>query len=381
MKKHKLYLFTFLAITIVVVASGILGAHQLYQTSKYSLLKEHLDENSRQARVIAKLLEASLENGISKKEVINNLQKSIENTDTNTGFICMYNQQGIELCHPNPQKIGQRISLQDSKVSLLNTPKSENFLQALKAGKKYGGFRDFINTDRPSEIIYIYPVKNTNWMVASHSNINRINEKLYELKYYFFLISILTFLSIIFLSYSIVRFLNRNYEKTLETENQNLAQEINSLYYLNNKVQEYKKRIEQLTAEKMLITVFGIDSNSSEITQNGFQSRILTYYRDQLIPIKLDETAFFYIEHATTYLYNLKGQRFSTNTSLEELNTQLPPIEFFRVNRQYILSIKSINKIYRYGKNQLKITTIPESPEAIIISKNKAAEFKKWLNS
>jgi DNA-binding LytR/AlgR family response regulator len=53
---------------------------------------------------------------------------------------------------------------------------------------------------------------------------------------------------------------------------------------------------------------------------------------------------------------------------------------FFRANRQYILSVKGIDEILKYGNNQLKINTDPSIESGIIISKNKASEFKRWLN-
>jgi hypothetical protein len=51
-----------------------------------------------------------------------------------------------------------------------------------------------------------------------------------------------------------------------------------------------------------------------------------------------------------------------------------------RANRQHIISVKGIDEILRYGNNQLKIELNPPSNSTIIISKNKAAEFKKWLD-
>jgi len=54
---------------------------------------------------------------------------------------------------------------------------------------------------------------------------------------------------------------------------------------------------------------------------------------------------------------------------------------FFRANRQHIISVKGIDEILRYGNNQLKIKLIPASLDnAIVISKNRVSEFKKWLN-
>jgi DNA-binding LytR/AlgR family response regulator len=61
---------------------------------------------------------------------------------------------------------------------------------------------------------------------------------------------------------------------------------------------------------------------------------------------------------------------------ISNLNPQL----FFRANRQFIISITAIDKIIKYGNSQLKIVLKGKVTEEIIISKNKAAEFKQWLN-
>ncbi len=73
----------------------------------------------------------------------------------------------------------------------------------------------------------------------------------------------------------------------------------------------------------------------------------------------------------------LDGSKYASNSSLDELYGKLDHALFFRANRQYILSVKGIDEILRYGNNQLKIVTHPK--DSVIISKNKAAAFKKWM--
>ena len=60
--------------------------------------------------------------------------------------------------------------------------------------------------------------------------------------------------------------------------------------------------------------------------------------------------------------------------------THLNSTLFFRANRQFIISIAAIDKIIKYGNSQLKILLQSKTSDEIIISKNKAAEFKQWLN-
>ena len=100
-----------------------------------------------------------------------------------------------------------------------------------------------------------------------------------------------------------------------------------------------------------------------------------------MVPVTIDEIAYIYTENTITYVICTDGKRSTTNLSLDELYAQFDESYFFRANRQFIISIASIDKIVKYGNNQLKIIVSPGSDTSIIISKNKASQFKSWLNS
>jgi DNA-binding LytR/AlgR family response regulator len=65
---------------------------------------------------------------------------------------------------------------------------------------------------------------------------------------------------------------------------------------------------------------------------------------------------------------------------LEKLKEQLDPDMFFKVNRQFILNINAIKKIHSYFQGKLVINTKPAHSEEIIVGKDKAASFKRWLD-
>ena len=74
------------------------------------------------------------------------------------------------------------------------------------------------------------------------------------------------------------------------------------------------------------------------------------------------------------------GKKSTTNASLDDVYTNLDSLLFFRANRQFIIGIKAIDKIIKYGNSQLKIVLQSDAEVEIIISKNKTAEFKQCLN-
>ena len=101
--------------------------------------------------------------------------------------------------------------------------------------------------------------------------------------------------------------------------------------------------------------------------------------RNEIITIEIEDIAYVYVENTITYVKDKNGKLSNSNSSLDDFFDKLDSATFFRANRQFIISIKSINKIIKYGNNQLKIEVMPISSKDIIISKNKVAEFKSWL--
>ncbi len=376
MKKDKLYLFTLLAISLIVFVIGYFNMNYLIKISTNQLLEIQIESSKREAREFSNLVAYQIENGIDRQTVINNIQKSIEGTNTESGFICMFDWSGVEICHPDPLKIGKQTNPDESYVRPIDSDiDSEDFYQLLNDRKVQGGVREF-NNDRSSEIIYLYPVKNTDWIIAAHANINKIKNELSSLRANFLLVYLLTSISIVLLSLIIVRYIGNYYEKALELKNEKLTEEVLSLSKLNRNLSEYKIKISKKIGDTEHLE--NVHDKTNGEANSKIKKRLLTYSKDKLNTIKVEEIAFIHTENSITFITCLDGQQYRHNSSLDELFSSLDSAFFFRANRQYILSVKGIDEILKYGNNQLKINTIQEN--SVLISKNKVAEFKKWLN-
>jgi two-component system response regulator LytT len=62
------------------------------------------------------------------------------------------------------------------------------------------------------------------------------------------------------------------------------------------------------------------------------------------------------------------------------LEEQLDPEVFFRANRQHIISINNIKGIHNFFNGKLKVTLLKQPATEILISREKAAAFKQWLD-
>ena len=64
---------------------------------------------------------------------------------------------------------------------------------------------------------------------------------------------------------------------------------------------------------------------------------------------------------------------------LDEIEADINNTDFFRVNRQFILNYSHIEKVHAWFSGKLKVQVNPMPYEEIVISRLKAAKFKKWL--
>lgn len=105
---------------------------------------------------------------------------------------------------------------------------------------------------------------------------------------------------------------------------------------------------------------------------------ILVYYLDKIIPIQLDDIAMFYLEHEVTHLLSFSGKTYYPNKTLDELE-RLSGSNFFRANRQYLVSRKAIIDVSSFFSRKLSINLNISFTERIVVSKAKAAIFLNWL--
>jgi DNA-binding LytR/AlgR family response regulator len=110
------------------------------------------------------------------------------------------------------------------------------------------------------------------------------------------------------------------------------------------------------------------------------RKRLITYVKDEIIRIDTADIAYIVLNESIVTVLTFEGKEYTVNSSLDDLIKELDNRIFYRANRQYVINVNAIESIWIYGRNQLRIQTKPQSTASILISKNKVAEFKKWLD-
>ena len=159
------------------------------------------------------------------------------------------------------------------------------------------------------------------------------------------------------------------------------AFKVNSIDYLLKpiKKEELKRAIEKFrkwTRNDVLQYISQLTQLAPAPTYND---KMLIPVRDKLQPINMSEISFFYTTEKNTQIYLKTGKPYSYSKSLEQIEKLVNPADFFRANKQFILSRSSVKNITVWFDSRLLITVDVEPPERIYVSKNRAAEFKAWM--
>lgn len=110
------------------------------------------------------------------------------------------------------------------------------------------------------------------------------------------------------------------------------------------------------------------------------KKRFLVSFGDKIKTVETDQIAYFLIIEKSTFLVTHGNDSYGINYSLEQLEELLDPGNFYRVNRKFIVSYPAIKNMWTFSRSRVKIELSPKPPEDVIVSTDRSAGFKEWLN-
>ena len=118
-----------------------------------------------------------------------------------------------------------------------------------------------------------------------------------------------------------------------------------------------------------------------QASSNGYKKRFLVKRGTDYVSVKTEDIAYFYAAHKLVCMVNTNNQKFILDQSLADIEKQLDPSLFYRVNRKYLIQLNAIRKIKSYPKSKLQLEVEPVVNEDIIISQENVSAFKEWMGS
>ena len=111
------------------------------------------------------------------------------------------------------------------------------------------------------------------------------------------------------------------------------------------------------------------------------KTSFLVFKHQKYTTVQTAQIAFFYIKNETSMIMCFDGQEFSLTQSLDQIASSVSQKQFFRVNRQYLVNFSAIKEIEHYFMRKLYVKLVIETPEQLLINKEKAGAFLGWMEN
>lgn len=115
-------------------------------------------------------------------------------------------------------------------------------------------------------------------------------------------------------------------------------------------------------------------------SEKNYRARFLITHGDSFITLSVSDVAYFYSENKITFARTRKNKTYAIDLSLNKLEEQLDGHAFFRINRQFIVSADAVKSIEPYFLNKHRIHVEPPHDKPLLVSRERVAALKAWLN-
>jgi DNA-binding LytR/AlgR family response regulator len=164
------------------------------------------------------------------------------------------------------------------------------------------------------------------------------------------------------------------------------AFKVNSIDYLLKPIDE-KELAEAINKFKTLhASVQPVTDLSDKVLQmiadlqkTKFKERLLIKRGQQLNSLKTDLIAYCFADGKLCYAVDRQQQKHLLEQNLSQLEAQLDPTKFFRINRNLLVHIDAIQKVHTWLGGRLKLEFSTPVTIETIVSRERVNEFKEWL--
>ena len=164
------------------------------------------------------------------------------------------------------------------------------------------------------------------------------------------------------------------------------AFKLNSIDYLLKPIDEdelatavmkYQERMPQ--QQNVQLNFDDIKKLLTNPVEREYKKRFTTKIGQHIKMIPVDEIECFYSENKGTYAHTYEGRDYLLDTTLEQLEDELSPEVFFRINRKFYVNINGIKDIISYTNSRLQLKLQSYKEDEVIVARERVRDFKLWL--
>ena len=162
------------------------------------------------------------------------------------------------------------------------------------------------------------------------------------------------------------------------------AFKVNSIDYLlkpidENELQQSLEKHQHLYAKRENNFSDKLVKMLQDINAVKYKERLLIKRGQQLSYLKTDNTAYCYADGKLCYAVDFNAARYLLESNLSELEEQLQPTNFFRINRHLLVNIEAVKKVHTWLGGRLKLEISPSTTAETVVSRERVNGFKEWL--
>jgi DNA-binding LytR/AlgR family response regulator len=116
-----------------------------------------------------------------------------------------------------------------------------------------------------------------------------------------------------------------------------------------------------------------------QINTLRYKERLLIKKGQQLSYLKTENIAYCFAEGKLCYAVDFNKSKHLLENNLSQLEEQLEPAKFYRINRQLLINIEAVTKVYTWLGGRLKLELTPASEADTVVSRERVIGFKEWL--
>ncbi len=110
-----------------------------------------------------------------------------------------------------------------------------------------------------------------------------------------------------------------------------------------------------------------------------YKERLLIKRGQQLSYLKTGNTAYCFADGKLCYAVDFNGTKYLLENNLGQLEEQLQPYTFYRINRHLLVNIEAVKKVHTWLGGRLKLEIAPTTTAETVVSRDRVNGFKEWL--
>ena len=164
------------------------------------------------------------------------------------------------------------------------------------------------------------------------------------------------------------------------------AFKVNSIDYILKPVDEQELRAaiqkyERLTTSSSNNKMMESIGLAMQMLTKKYKERFVIKVGEHLKSIETDDILFFFSLEKATFAQTKDGKRNILDCTMDQLEEMLDPKKFFRINRKYIVHVKSIHDMINFTNARLKLILKTSDDNEVIVARERVQQFKDWLDS